>query len=47
VADLGFDLFRGAGERHREAAGVAEELEDVVGADVERDRVDRRFFRDR
>jgi hypothetical protein len=47
VPDLGFDLFLAAGKRCREAAGVAEELEDVVGADVERDRADPRFFRDR
>jgi len=47
VPDLGFDLFLAAGERRREAAGMAEELEDVVGTDVERDRADSWFFRDR
>jgi hypothetical protein len=47
VADLGFDFSFAAAEGHRESAGVAEELQDVVGADVERDRAGARFFGDR
>jgi hypothetical protein len=44
MADLGFDFRFAGAERHRETAGVTEELQDVVGAEVERDRPGARFF---